>query len=100
MSVKVSIAPPQEPQAREEWQNAIDAAEALLHIHSARLYGLIKGGPEVNIERCEEILMRGRIKGIAPSSDAVARYVAAYNSGYERRGREPSAKLYRDTEDD
>jgi hypothetical protein len=77
----ISIAPPAEPQTPEEWQTAVDAADALLHIQSAEAYGLITGAPTVNVERCEELLEAARRRGVTPSAGNVERYVAAYNEG-------------------
>ena len=37
---KLTITPPNDPQTLEEWQNACDAADALLKLDAARLYGL------------------------------------------------------------
>ncbi len=79
--VTVQIAPPAEPQTPEEWQNAVDAADALLHIQSAEAYGLITGAPTVNVERCEELLEVARRRGVTPSAGNVEQYIAAYNEG-------------------
>ncbi len=79
--VTVQIAPPTEPQTLEEWQNAVDAADALLHIQSAEAYGLITGAPTVNVERCEQLLEAARQRGRTPSAGNVERYVTAYNEG-------------------
>lgn len=58
----------------EEWQQAVDGAEALLLIDSARQYGLITGGPVVDVERCSEILKQGAARGIKPAADCVDRF--------------------------
>jgi hypothetical protein len=58
---------PRMPKTREEWQEAVDWADGLLALDSCRMYGLVTGGPEVFIARCEYILRRGRTKGILPS---------------------------------
>ena len=76
--MKVTINPPADPRTSEEWQNAADAAYALLAIDAARQYGLVRGGPTVSVERCGELLERARREGIKPASDAVERYVAAF----------------------
>lgn len=60
-----------DPKTPEEWQEAVDAAQVLLMILSARLYGLITGGPTANVARCEEILRKGRDRGIRPSPNCV-----------------------------
>lgn len=36
--------PPRDPRTPEEWQNAADAADALLKNDSAKVYGLVTGG--------------------------------------------------------
>lgn len=53
-----------QPETDQEWQDAVNAAEFNLRLDSARKYGLIEGGPEVNVERCEEIIAGGRERGI------------------------------------
>jgi hypothetical protein len=79
--VSIQIAPPVDPHTPEEWQNAVDAADALLHIQSAEAYGFITGAPSVNVERCEQLLEAARRRGVTPSAGNVERYVAAYNEG-------------------
>lgn len=64
-----------DPKTREEWQNAVDAAEGAITLESARAYGLVRGGPGVNVARCEEILAAGKLRGIKPSPDAIERFV-------------------------
>ena len=58
--------PMRDPQTRAEWQEAADAAQMMLALESCKLYGLLQGGPHVNVMRCEEILERARAKGIDP----------------------------------
>ena len=65
------------PQTPEEWQTAVDAAEGALALDSCRQYGLVTGGPKVNVNRCCEIIDAGRKRGIVPSPDAVQQFVAA-----------------------
>ncbi len=55
------------PQTREEWQEAVDAAAAFRAIADCKMYGLIEGGPKIDAHRCDEILRRGRRRGFAPS---------------------------------
>jgi len=59
-----------EPRTPAEWQEAVDLAEGFLLIESARSYGLITGGPKVDVARCEEILVAGRRRGVRPRSAA------------------------------
>lgn len=79
--VTVQIAPPVDPQTPQGWQNAVDAADALLHIQSAAAHGLITGAPTVNVTRCEQLLAAARRRGVTPSADNVEQYIAAYNEG-------------------
>lgn len=63
----------QDPTGSVQWQEAVDLADALLMLDSARAYGLVTGGPAVNIERCDEILKRGHDLGFRPTKDAIKR---------------------------
>jgi hypothetical protein len=64
------------PSTPAEWQAAVDAAHAATCLDSARQYGLVSGGPTVDVERCDELLRAGEARGIRPSRDAVERFVA------------------------
>ncbi|MFH1417293.1 MAG: hypothetical protein ABII12_03290 [Planctomycetota bacterium] len=64
-----------DPTTREEWQSAVDAAEGAIHLESARMYGWVAGGPQVNVDRCEEILRKGAKRGITPRPGAVEEFV-------------------------
>ncbi len=55
-----------DPQTTAEWQEAVDAAAFYIALDSARQYGLVTGGPMVNIERCEEIIKQGETWGTYP----------------------------------
>lgn len=46
------------PVGLAEWQYAADAASFLLALDACRLYGLVAGGPDVNVERAALILDR------------------------------------------
>lgn len=65
-----------DPQTDADWQEAVDAAEVMMLGDSARQYGLITGWPVVNIERCEEILAKGKQRGFVPAADAVERLMS------------------------
>lgn len=58
---------PRNPRTPQEWQEAVDAADILLGLEAARLYGLVTGGPVIDVERCDEILRRGRLRGYVPT---------------------------------
>lgn len=68
------------PETPAEWQEAVDLAEAWLHVHAAKQYGLITGGPTVDVVRCDEIIAMGKARGITPAPDAVDRLVCALKS--------------------
>lgn len=60
-----------DPRTRKEWQQAVDAAEALLRVDAAKQYGLVEGGPDVDEERCRELLEKGQRRGFRPREEAV-----------------------------
>lgn len=66
-----------DPETREDWQEAVDAAHGLLALQAAREYGLVTGGPDVNAERCMEILNEGlRLSPpIRPRIDSIEKVV-------------------------
>ncbi len=66
-----------EPANQAEWQDAVDLAHSAQLILAARAYGLITGGPELNEQRCEELLERGRKLGVVPSAFANTKLVRA-----------------------
>lgn len=55
-----------DPTTPDEWQEAVDAASVCLAVDAARKYGLVTGGPEIDLDRCEEILRRGAELDIEP----------------------------------
>lgn len=48
-----------EPGTIDEWKDAMILAAAHLQIHAAIAYGFITG-PEIDVDRCEDLLERGR----------------------------------------
>jgi hypothetical protein len=59
------------PRNKRQWQNAVDVAHTLLALDAAHQYGLVTGGPKIDIDRCIEILERGKQKGVEPSPTAI-----------------------------
>jgi hypothetical protein len=59
------------PKTGVEWQDAVDAAHVLVLIHDARLYGLIAGGPNIDVQRCLLLLDAGRRRGYVPTAAPV-----------------------------
>jgi len=72
-----------DPKTPAEWQTAVNIAEACLLVDSARQYGLITGGPVVDVARCDQILTEGRARGIVPSKSGVDAYIQAFASAGE-----------------
>ena len=80
--MKLTIKTPNDPETLDEWQTAVDAADALLKLDAARLYGLVSSGPDVDAERCWEVIHRAAEEhGIEPAEDAVERFVAGMTGG-------------------
>jgi hypothetical protein len=48
-----------------------------LLLDSARLYGLVTGGPHVNVARCDVILARGKQRGVVPVEAGVDAHIHA-----------------------
>ncbi len=55
-----------DPTNPREWQLAVNFAEFSLYLEDCRLYGLLSGTPTVNVDRCLEVLRRGKQMGIVP----------------------------------
>lgn len=64
-----------EPKSEQEWQDAVDTAHVMLLIDSATKYGLVRGGPKIDVARCEDVLARGKALGYEPAEDAPERLV-------------------------
>jgi len=65
-----------DPVTREELEQAALSAEVLLRIHAAREYGLIEGGPDISVERCDELIARARAEGISFGPDVIDQALA------------------------
>lgn len=59
------------PRTPAEWQEAVDASAAYRLIADCELYGLIEGGGEINVDRCDYILQAGKARGVLPSRPIV-----------------------------
>jgi hypothetical protein len=53
-------------------------AETCLLLDSARQYGLVTGGPEVDVARCLELLDRGRQLGHVPTTAGTDACIQAF----------------------
>lgn len=65
-----------DPQTKEEWQEAANAAHCMLAIDAAVQFGLLVfKGPQINAERCAEILDRAQQIQIVPEPGIIERFV-------------------------
>lgn len=71
------------PVTKEQWQDAVDAAELLARITTAkillfiemgRLFGLIDENGEVDTQACYEVVEDAGNLGIVPSADVMYRF--------------------------
>lgn len=70
-----------DPKSPAQWREAAAMAEACLMLESARMYGLVEGGPGVNSDRCVELLGRAKQRGIVPTKAEVDQAIAALVRG-------------------
>ena len=68
---------PHDPRTPAEWQDAVDWAETLLRVESARQYGLITYDATIDVDRCRAILDRGRARGTRPTEAGIERRIVA-----------------------
>lgn len=71
------------PVTREQWQDAVDAADllariatakVLLFIEMGRLFGLVDENGEVDIQACHEAIEDARSQGVTPRPDALQKF--------------------------
>jgi hypothetical protein len=72
------------PVTKEQWQDAVDAAEllacittakVLLFVEVGRLFGLINENGEIDTQACYEVVEDARSQGITPGADAMRRFI-------------------------
>jgi len=63
------------PKTNDQWQEAVDAAAAMLQLKAARFYGLVSMDVEIDTARCRHILDAGRLAGFMPSIERLDRTV-------------------------
>ena len=73
------------PSTKEQWQDAVDSAEllarlttarVLLFIEMGRLFGLVDNNGDIDIQACYEVLEDARCQGVAPSTDVIRMFIA------------------------
>ena len=70
-TVDVSRAPSLDLKTSTVCQNVDDAGRGMGALHARRCYGLVTGGPDINIERSRELSERGRHVGTLSSADGI-----------------------------
>jgi hypothetical protein len=70
-----------DPKTPAEWQEAVNLAEVMSRVHSARLYGLITGGPNIDVARCDQLLRQGSLRGYRPDPRAVDHIITGLAGG-------------------
>lgn len=66
------------PKSDQEWQQAVNLAQFALLLDATRQYGLLTGGPTINVARCETLLRRGARRGIVPLAEAIDELIEAF----------------------
>jgi len=73
------------PITREQWQDAVDAAELLAQITTAqvllfielgRLFGLVNEEGEIDLEACNDVIQEAGNRGVMPSSNPIQRFIS------------------------
>ncbi|HEY9285344.1 MAG TPA: hypothetical protein VIP46_17965 [Pyrinomonadaceae bacterium] len=72
------------PVTREQWQDAVDVADllarittakVLLFLELARVFGLLDEDGGIDAQACQEVIEDARSRGVMPSADAMRRFI-------------------------
>lgn len=72
------------PVTEEQWQDAVDAADllarittakVLLFLELARVFGLLDENGGIDTQACHEVIEDARSRGVMPSADAMRRFI-------------------------
>lgn len=74
------------PTTPAEWREAAVFAAAALMLDSARQYGLVTGGPIVNVDRCVDVLAEAKGRGVEPTKAEIDAAVDALVAGAGAQG--------------
>lgn len=73
------------PVTKEQWQDAVNTADLLAHITTAkvllfiemgRLFGLVDENGEIDIQSCHEVINDALSQGVMPDADTINRFIA------------------------
>jgi hypothetical protein len=84
-----------DPETLEQWQEAVDAAAGARAVADCQMYGLIKGGPKIDVARCDEILSRGKAQGVLlskPETELAIEFVKLVNAQAAQAAREKAQR--------
>jgi hypothetical protein len=59
------------PSDRRDLRKTALAAEAYLLLDAARYGGFIESGPEIDVQRCEDVIAEARAAGVTYTSDEI-----------------------------
>jgi hypothetical protein len=82
--------------AEQELRQAALGAEVYRRIAAARDYGFIAGGPEIDVERCDEVIATAAKVGITFNEDEIAEAAAAVLAWFNATPEERAAALGED----
>lgn len=72
------------PTTKEQWQDAVDTADLLARISTAkvllfmelgRLFELVDENGEIDIQACHEVIEDARSQGVMPNSEAIQHFI-------------------------
>jgi hypothetical protein len=60
-----------DPQTTADWRLVLAVAHACLALDAARQYGVVVGGPTIDVRRCEELIAGGLAIGLRVTKDEI-----------------------------
>lgn len=76
------------PVTPSEWREGVNAASTMLAVAIAQRYGLMRGGPVVDVEACTVMLKRGKRLGYLPRTEALDGYIRTLAGHLNREANE------------
>ena len=81
--IMTPTAAPIMPSTDAEWREACNLAFTYIRIDAARAYGLISGGPTIDVARCEHIIVEGKRRGIESDEASFRKLLQLILTGQE-----------------
>jgi len=80
------------PHTSAQWREAVLGAHALRALYDCSLYGLIEGCPNINVDRCDQLIAQGNLRGLRFTAEEVTNaavgFAAAFNEEVSKRDNE------------